>query len=1323
MKKTILLSVATAFTAVCFALPQVNPQKAWRQTKASGAEKSVSAMPKLVNKTTIQCGNKKVTLMPDGVIRISNSAGEIATIHIQYIFVNKENGKTDWANTTPSLCKMRQEGNSVIWEIWKKNELETWKIADQTLEILEDGNLKLSAKTFAPKDERLMSRGGRRASYFIMFPVAGNEGKKLIVNDVEHTLGENMKPFSLWRGKRFDYVIFADDPLKTVGLKSVNVAMTNQLITQKRHRIDYNFQKDNTCSFLIDLRKSAVEKTDTANTGAGVNFKQIENVELLWKGKNNLLTNSGFEQGFHCWKSHSGFYSGWWENKWNFVPFEISKDAFHGSSSLLMRGRDVKLHDCRNLRGGINITGNVMLLQPGKYTLSFYAKTLSGKAKLSAWIHNYHTVNQSHYACPHSTCFTTVTPSADWKRYTQTMTVEKATPTALSINVSGASEVLIDAIQFEKGTQATAYEFPPAVGTLLTSADDNFISGKKKIDAKVKIFSKPDTTGKVAVRVKNFFGEIVCNTTLDFKTDSKGYSTVALPFDKLGKGLFMVRFDYQLADGSKSFDLTRFAVTDHLKNTHRWKNIFSDDYGLIENHYNFTKILERWRKIGIGAKTHVVNREPMFYNKYREYGVELTNASIATMLWKPGTTKVAGFGITDKIPLGLKYTDSDKFIIKDHNSGNNGVADDAFFKRVEKAAEQVARTNNHIKCWTFYAEIRAKFSNDWWSKEATDEKATELHIRYIKAIVDGVRRGNPAAKIFQDAPCNMRPDGGIAETAKLLSECNKHGIKFDLIAIHPYRFSPESPDLDADTQTLFKALKKCGYGDDTPVMWPELMHWGPYNIPQWGTESSTWGNTPKTWPGWTLTYDIGETEKLSAAWRARSWLVALKYADRITTATSGSGLNNFSFDENLTPYATQMIFNTLGNVLGDSTFKKDIRFAPFIRSYVFEDAQKRPVAAVWCHMEKVDNGYIDAPVAEADFGNSLESVIDLMNSKRAFTNGKFKFPVSSFPIFLRGKPGTLDKMIKALEKATIISGEGISPVEASANPLDNKTIRVTLKNFLTSDFNGTFNGKPISIPGSGTTFVDIPAPVKITKNKIVKEQIKAVLKSDKGQSYEYDLGFTALAAGKVDDSKTFDNIDWNSLPETKFTANVKKKETSGSYRLAWNKFGFFIQVQVADKKFTHIEYSKTPMRWKNDCLQIYIDTMANARSRQFKGYDEDDYDYALFPNSKGDSSIIWRNRSVEQQLGLATQAPKDQTVAHDIPSSFSNKNGILTYRVFFPAKYLLPARMHAGWVMALGLYAANSDKPGTVSSALTNTSNGNECYNSPHIYPALLLEK
>ena len=91
------------------------------------------------------------------------------------------------------------------------------------------------------------------------------------------------------------------------------------------------------------------------------------------------------------------------------------------------------------------------------------------------------------------------------------------------------------------------------------------------------------------------------------------------------------------------------------------------------------------------------------------------------------------------------------------------------------------------------------------------------------------------------------------------------------------------------------------------------------------------------------------------------------------------------------------------------------------------DAKKRPVAAVWCHLDKVDDGFIDGPVAEADFGDSPESVIDFMNSPRAFNSGKFRFPAASWPLSLRGKPGTLDQMIAALEGANVVSGEGIRP--------------------------------------------------------------------------------------------------------------------------------------------------------------------------------------------------------------------------------------------------------------------------------------------------------
>ena len=160
---------------------------------------------------------------------------------------------------------------------------------------------------------------------------------------------------------------------------------------------------------------------------------------------------------------------------------------------------------------------------------------------------------------------------------------------------------------------------------------------------------------------------------------------------------------------------------------------------------------------------------------------------------------------------------------------------------------------------------------------------------------------------------------------------------------------------------------------------------------------------------------------------------------------------------------------------------------------------------------------------------------------------------------------------------------------------------------------------------------------------------------------------------------------------------------------------------IRDAKFVHVEYPIPTDRWKNDCLQIYFDTFANARQRSFKGYDEDDYDYAIFPNSKGDSAQVFRYRTVDTQLGLATQAPPDRTFAPDIPCRFSSKNGVLTYRVFFPAKYLLPIKLQKGWVFGFGLYAANSDQRENVVGALTLAADGSGCFNRPHTWPVAVL--
>lgn len=1326
MKKTILLMALLLFAEMLPALPEAVPQKAWRKTGKTANSKVISATPEIKSDKMIVSGNKKLTFDNSGKITLSNASYVIASFSAYTAFTDKATGKTDWIFCTAKDCKARRDGNKIIWELFKTKRGKSVKTADQTLELLDNGIIRMTVKFPKINNEDIERK--KNCSIFVTTPIEGNEGRKVVFNGKPDVISAKFKR-NAYREKEFKYELYPDAPADTFTLtcSKPQVKATAIYRVGKDIRFVCVANKEDSAVLDIDLRKSGIENIDTANTRGGVDFMRTEKLELPYICNNNLVFNSSFEQNMIGWKTHLGLVGHYEydERKWNSNPFEIVKQGFHGKHALLLRGRHTTdRSDYRHINKGVNITTPALLLEQGKYTLSFYAKVVSAETPcyFNAWCHNFNAGTRGTiFLPPHRSGSKTFKPTKTWKRYSMTFVMPKTGTTAISFNVNGKAKVLLDAVQVEKGTKSTAYTNAPAEGLLLTSSADNFIDANNKIDAKVRIFTGKAASGKVAVKVKNIFDEIVYQGTHAFKTDNSGYTTISLPIENIGKGLFTVRFDYTLADGRKCHNHTRFAVVDFLNNTHRLKNLFSEAYYLLEKHHSFIKLLDRSRKLGIGAKTHMFNREKKIWDKYRKYGIEPISAFLVTNLWKPGTTKVSNFGLKLEKDIN-NYTTDKTILIGDHNLSNNGEFDEAYLKKFSDVTAEIARRYPHIKCWAMQGEVRAKYDNYWWSKGGTEEEASRRHALYLKAVVDGIHRGNPEAKVFQDDPCNMRPDGGIAETAALLEECNKHGIRFDVLAIHPYRFSPESPDLDADAQLFFKTVKEKGYGDDVKVMWPEMMHWGPFNIPQWGTISSTWGAVPRTWQGWALSYDIGATEKLSAAWRARSWLVALKYSDRIITATSGGTGNNFHMDEELTPYLSSLIPNTLGHLLGDSKFQKDIRFAPFCRAYVFTDQDNRPVAAVWCHLDKMDNGYTDCPIAEADFGDALESVTDIMNNKRAFTQGKFKFPVGGFPLFLRGKPGTLDKIIKAMEKAEIISGDGISPLEVTCNPESAKSVKVNFKNLLSRDFAGNFCGKEVVVPASGTASVTLPAAKPLMSSKVSAINIPATFNAAGGQKFDYDLSFEALTAKRISDANSFDSIDWDKLPQVKFTRNMIKKETAGHFNIGWNRHGIFIQVKVKDGKFTHTEFRDTANRWRNDCLQIYFDTMANGRFRQFKGYDEDDYDYAVFPNSKGDSSIVWRNRSVEQQLGLATQAPKDQSVAPDIPSSFSNKDGVLTYRVFFPAKYLLPVKLRAGWVMGFGLYVPNVDVPGgNVTSALTLASDGKGCFNAPHTWPALLL--
>ena len=1325
-EKLLLPAVLSMAFALHAALPPIPSGKAVRTSSASAVAEAREFSP-VISDNSITFGSKKIELQPDGQLRISTDGVVTAQIYSYYAVNDLKTKQTAWGSFNAPVSTLKREGNRFVWVLKRKVGSEVWKAADQVLTVLPDNRLKLDIRLYPPASQDLQLRG-KLGSQWVILPLGCAEGAKHSFNGKTYVLNVKQKiPASgdSSREKKLEHVFYLGDPAREFKVEAPTTvcgwcgAVAFPSAKQVRHSF---IMKDGwNGTLILDLRKGVLAAVSPDIRG-GIDFRAVEKIELPDSRCRNLLPNPSFERGLE------GFHIRHNDNlmRWDWKPYVLqSKEVHSGNYALELDALKDKAYwgdDYRRLRCTVNLTTHAVVLDPGTYTYSIYAKGEKDcRTRLNTWIPNFH--SDSLYSVPDRSVIGEFDLGPEWKRYSVTFTLKRSQPVEIHFNCSNSTrkscKVWIDDIQLEQGGKATPFERPPAEGRLLTSDPQNFVSADEPVKGRMAVTTaRPDMRGEALIQVKNFYGEILLRKSFPFRTDAKGTAGIALPLDDLpGLGVFVVRADYTLADGSKAYEHHRYSRVKYLNNTHRLKTIFGYDYSSTYLPHTFLQVLDRWRKLGVGTKQHHGIYDRIVFETERKYGVVPSHAFMASYIQDWGTAYPTGFCILDSNQNEYRLkADDPRILVRDFRLDGNGKITPEYLAKFQRAAAAVAKKNRHIKRWCFGGEFIAHFPDDWWGKGLTPRDRAHMHALLLKAFVAGVKEGNPEAEVFQDDPCNMRPEGGIAETDLLLDECGKLGVKFDLIAIHPYRSSPEAPDLDSDTQTLFKMLKKHGY-DKKPVIWPEGMHWGPFTIPQWNVDSSTWSGVPRTWPNSLLSYDMGWTEKKSAAWYMRAYLVALKYG---IGATAGCAYNNFSMDLLLTPYATQLTANTLGNLLGDSYFKADIRFAPFIRAYIFEDAQKRPVAAVWCHLDKVDDGLTDAPVAEADFGSSLEGIFDMTNSPRAFAPGKMRFAVTGFPLFFRGRPGTLRQMIHAFNQAQMISGEGISPVEAVVRPAGPALAKVDLKNFVSAPFKGTLNGKPVEIPGAGSGSVMLPLPEKLSDSRLAAEKFDLALKSDAGTSFTYRQTFDSFLVRHVPDNADFQTVDWEKIPAIPFTRTLGKPGTSGDFRLGWNIAGFFLQVRVKDPKFVHVEYPQTATRWKNDCMQFYIDTMADARGKR-KGYDENDYDYAVFPNAKGDSAVVFRYRSVEQQLGLGTQAPKDNTVAKDIPCSFTNLSGVLTYRVFIPSKYLLPLRMEKGIPFGFGLYAADAVAEGKVAGGLTLAEDGNGCFNRPHLWPLALL--
>ena len=353
--------------------------------------------------------------------------------------------------------------------------------------------------------------------------------------------------------------------------------------------------------------------------------------------------------------------------------------------------------------------------------------------------------------------------------------------------------------------------------------------------------------------------------------------------------------------------------------------------------------------------------------------------------------------------------------------------------------------------------------------------------------------------------------------------------------------------MDSDIAAFLAMLDRNGCGD-----WPFYINEGgnycPFNIPQEGI-SPYIVHSANPWYFGPLSYHIGRAERIASAFSARNWLIALKYQDRVACMEDFFTPSHY-MDIDFTPRPYEKMPNTLGRLLGNASFYRDIRFAPYVRCYVFkEDKSGSPVAAIWGYKESVDRWKEDPPLYKFAFGTQDLKFIDLMENEVSYpkeSDGRTVLPMSPFPLFIKGMPGTEQKLCDAIASAILAAG-ATGGVEVAAFPTAEGWASIVFKNTFSREYSGDAK---IIINGAESKF-----SLKMPSLGSREEQVALTHAAEYGvlQKFSAEYTFTGGSSGKISGDYVLlknnqasitvdgDLSDWKGLPSIDLGEGISMK--------------------------------------------------------------------------------------------------------------------------------------------------------------------------------------
>ena len=1030
---------------------------------------------------------------------------------------------------------------------------------------------------------------------------------------------------------------------------------------------------------------------------AGIDFWRADRLHIPnFAASRNLLQNPSFEQGLQYYVERD---YGDWGGQDEKVYSVDSSTSFSGKHSL--RIKTFKRFQCTSLS-----SFTIPCIPGKKYIISFYAKSEKPSSMVISLDYSY-SADGVRVRPEHAVHWLTT----EWKRYVSSF-VSPNNAFALSITpkIKGADETSIawlDGLQIEEGNAPSAFVEPPIAITLLSASPaGHFFKPDERIGASLRISTgAPQTKGEVSFEVTDFFYAKPFSGRFEFKTDSAGEAVVPLPLDgKLGLGVFSARSEAKLENGAAHTEFHRISIMEPAPGNCLNKKLFASFFPYYCSHFN--AYCSRLAYLGFGSTNYETSE--LHTKTLSAHGIKSTGEG------------VLGYGPTPSVSdLNVpRYKERVQRIKTEPYS-------EELYQETEKLSYEMAKAYPWIRTWFLEGEAAGRLKI---LKDGDADGYAKLNL----ACRAGVLRADPTLKfLFDGGPGDMYPRVGIAQIDRWLTAAGKiaPSVRFDAFAIHPYRPTPEAPDLDADTKLYLKMLESHGYKNE-PVYWNEGGYYFPWHVPEWHIKTACDCARNDKWvagtSGGTPSYHIGWAERLSSAYLARTWLIALKYAQRIKQANNWN--YNAIFDEEMCSFANAKIPNTLCRLLGNATFKKDIRFPEnSIRCYMFEDLQKRPVAAIWSYLPEVDAGLTQSPVVKISFPGKTPEIFDLMENRveaQANADGSTEIPISPFPLFLRGNKGSMDALCKSIETMVFPGCRNI-PLEMDVSLKDRDSARLTFTNKRNRSFEGVAKTgsmrKELSIPKDGSIDWNFRLAKPVAYDAISVIPIRFEVSWKDGATLAKDLSFRAFAVGKAHGNEP---SAWIPLKREKLYPGKSLRGFAAKYSMTWNEQSLFLQVMVKDAKPVFPKSDVDPaFAYKYDSLQIYIDTWGdNVSPGRRPGDDVDDGNncsFTVFRQADSGKAVVYRELTPDQQLAGGVDAPKANTVDTQIKASVEMTPDGYVYKIEFPNHRIAPLELKAGTFARLALFVNANDGEGRVGGLIT-TETG-EPRSKPEEWPCMIL--